>query len=90
MLDMGEPVSILELARQMIAVTDPTVSIRFTGLREGEKLHEVLLGPGEVDERPRHPLISQVQVPPLTADAVEALRSGLPWAEVLRRGGEER
>ncbi len=66
------------------------VSIRYTGLRHGEKLHEVLFGPGEVDQRPRHPLISQVRVPPLPADSVEALRSGLPWAEVLRRGGEER
>jgi FlaA1/EpsC-like NDP-sugar epimerase len=41
-LDMGEPVRILDLARKMIALTDPRVIIEFVGLRPGEKLHEVL------------------------------------------------
>ena len=39
--------------------------IEYTGLRPGEKLHEVLLGADEVDVRPHHELISQVPVPPL-------------------------
>ncbi len=49
-----------------------TVSIVYTGLRPGEKLHEVLLGAGEVDVRPIHPLISQVPVPPLRFDDARA------------------
>jgi FlaA1/EpsC-like NDP-sugar epimerase len=64
-LDMGKPVVIAEVARLLAARSDRRVSIEFTGLRPGEKLHEVLLATGEVDCRPAHPLISQVPVPSL-------------------------
>jgi FlaA1/EpsC-like NDP-sugar epimerase len=64
-LDMGAPVKILDVARQLVAAAPEPVSIEFTGLRHGEKLHEVLWGAGEVDARPMHPLVSHVEVPPL-------------------------
>ncbi len=64
-LDMGEPVKIADVARQLVAQAPRPVEIVYTGLRSGEKLHEDLFGTGEVDARPRHPLISQVQVPAL-------------------------
>jgi len=57
-LDMGKPVVIAEVARLMAARSDRRISIEFTGLRPGEKLHEVLLAEGEDDLRPSHPLIS--------------------------------
>jgi FlaA1/EpsC-like NDP-sugar epimerase len=62
-LDMGEPINIHDVARQVCA--DDPVPIEFTGLRPGEKLHEQLFGAGEQDDRPIHPLISHVSVPPL-------------------------
>lgn len=64
-LDMGKPVRIADVAQQLAALADQPIEIVYTGLRAGEKLHEVLLGGGEVDRRPFHPMISHVQVPPL-------------------------
>jgi FlaA1/EpsC-like NDP-sugar epimerase len=50
-LEMGEPVSILELARNMIGLAgyepDTDIAIEVTGIRPGEKLHEELYNPGE-------------------------------------------
>lgn len=50
-LDMGEPVRIVDLARQMIRLAgqrpDEDVKIVFTGLRPGEKLFEEILDPSE-------------------------------------------
>ena len=45
------------------------------GLRPGEKCHEVLLGADEVDNRPMHPLISHVAVPPLPIGLLAAFRN---------------
>jgi FlaA1/EpsC-like NDP-sugar epimerase len=42
------------------------------GLRAGEKVHEELFGDSETDIRPAHPLISHVQVPSVSADAIPA------------------
>ena len=64
-LDMGEPVRIADVARRLVAEAPRPVEIVYTGLRPGEKLHEVLLGADEADDRPAHPLISHVAVPPL-------------------------
>jgi len=50
-LDMGKPVRILDLARQMILLAglqpDVDIQISFTGIRPGEKLHEELFHQGE-------------------------------------------
>ncbi|WP_241984339.1 nucleoside-diphosphate sugar epimerase/dehydratase [Cryobacterium sp. Hb1] len=61
-LDMGEPVRILDIAKRMIAQSGRSIEIVYTGLREGEKLHEELVGLGETDERPLHPKISHTAV----------------------------
>ena len=51
-LDMGEPVNILEMARDIIMLTghepDSEIPIRITGLRDGEKLHEALTSEKEL------------------------------------------
>jgi FlaA1/EpsC-like NDP-sugar epimerase len=81
--DMGEPVRIVEVARQLVAQAPRPVKIVYTGLRPGEKLHEDLLGTGEVDLRPQHPLISQVPVPALAIDEVSSLLAGDDGASLL-------
>jgi FlaA1/EpsC-like NDP-sugar epimerase len=57
-LDMGEPVKIVDLARDMIELSGLEVSrdidIEFTGTRPGEKLYEELFIPGETYKRTRH------------------------------------
>lgn len=42
-LDMGEPVKIVDLAQRMIVLSGASASIEYTGLRPGEKMHEVLV-----------------------------------------------
>jgi FlaA1/EpsC-like NDP-sugar epimerase len=70
-LDMGEPVKILDVAKRMIALSGKQVEIVFTGLRVGEKLHEELTGTDEMLERPFHPLISHTLVRELPPDSLD-------------------
>ncbi|NQU36785.1 MAG: polysaccharide biosynthesis protein, partial [Actinobacteria bacterium] len=66
-LDMGEPVRITDVAQRLIRHSGQRVKIVYTGLREGEKLHEDLVSDTEQGERPFHPKITHVTVPPLAA-----------------------
>ncbi|MFC2075844.1 polysaccharide biosynthesis protein [candidate division KSB1 bacterium] len=60
-LDMGEPVRIADLARELIDLSgleaDRDIQIRYTGLRPGEKLTEELFSPDEEPQPTRHPKI---------------------------------
>lgn len=92
-LDMGEPVRIADVARQLIEASGRAgIEIEFCGLRPGEKLHEVLIGTGERDDRPFHPLVAHLSVPPLSADAVRNSYAPDTLASVLEelaRSGDE-
>jgi FlaA1/EpsC-like NDP-sugar epimerase len=70
-LDMGDPVSILELARKMIVLSgkepDVDIAIDFVGARPGEKLHEELWGAGEHVEPTPHAKIMRATRPPVDA-----------------------
>lgn len=72
-LDMGRAVKIADVARRLVAQADRPVEIVYTGLRPGEKLHEVLLGRAERDERHAHPLISHCSVPAQSPDGLGLL-----------------
>jgi len=74
-LDMGEPVSIYELAENMIRLSGKVpgrdVAIRITGVRPGEKLHEVLWNKDEDAEPTAHPKILAASQAPIDPDWLE-------------------
>jgi FlaA1/EpsC-like NDP-sugar epimerase len=83
-LDMGEPVRIVDMARDLIRLTgrrEDSVPIRFTGLRPGEKLHERLfyasetVGQTEVDKILR--VVDSAPPPKVVAGANELLQLAL-------------
>jgi O-antigen biosynthesis protein WbqV len=69
-LDMGEPIKIVDLARQMIRLAglrpDIDIAVQFTGLRPGEKLFEELFHGGEAPSPTDHPGL--LMASPRTAD----------------------
>lgn len=76
-LEMGEPVKILDVARRMISLSGAAdIEIVFTGLRAGEKLAETLFGEDEASTPTAHPMVRSVRIPPLDpthlADTVPA------------------
>ncbi|MGB6057501.1 MAG: nucleoside-diphosphate sugar epimerase/dehydratase [Microthrixaceae bacterium] len=73
-LDMGEPVKIASLAKRLIAESGKRVEIVYTGLRDGEKLHEVLFSDDELGGPSEHPLIMRVDVPSISPEDVFDLR----------------
>ena len=75
-LEMGEPVKIVDLARKMITLSGIPTDIVFTGLRPGEKLHESLYSETEEIVPTRSPKINRIVHPdlvPLTSDVVDKL-----------------
>ena len=71
-LDMGQPVRILDVAQRLADASLRPISIEFTGLRDGEKLHEALFSQHESGEQSSHPKITRVSVEPLRLDTVAA------------------
>ncbi|HEX9854722.1 MAG TPA: nucleoside-diphosphate sugar epimerase/dehydratase [Acidimicrobiia bacterium] len=89
-LDMGEPVRIVELANLLAAEVSPGIppSIEYTGLRNGEKLHEILFSADDEKLDQPHELLWRYRVPPLDPSELSALgtaRSGDDVVEALRR-----
>ena len=88
-LDMGDPMKITDLARQMIRLAglrpDKEIEIRITGLRPGEKLHEELFHGSEVLMATEHPGLKLAT--PRTADA-ELLARSLDELTVLLQQGD--
>ncbi len=72
--DMGEPVKILDLAKKMILLSEKRIEkdikIVFTGLREGEKMHEELVCNTEELKITYHPKIRVVQMSPISFNRI--------------------
>ena len=75
-LDMGKPVKIAELARQMIELSglqpEVDIEIKFVGLRPGEKLFEEINCKGEAYRPTRHPRIMRFVVAPEDSRKINA------------------
>jgi FlaA1/EpsC-like NDP-sugar epimerase len=95
MLDMGEPVKIVDLARDMIRLSGyeegTDIDIEFTGIRPGEKLFEEMFFSHEIAEPTQHPKIlrarngaSEYGTAQATNRLIEAARNGADDA-CLRR-----
>jgi FlaA1/EpsC-like NDP-sugar epimerase len=88
MLDMGEPVVIMDLARRMIRLSGrregSDVEIRVVGRRPGEKLQEELRHPEEHVEMTEHPAVSRIH--PSDEDPDDLIAEIRSLEEVARRG----
>ena len=88
-LDMGEPVKIVDLARNMIKLSgfeESEIAIEFTGLRPGEKLFEELLFDSETTLETPHP---KLRVAKARSVGVEWLERLLAWLNDSRRRSDE-
>lgn len=74
-LDMGEPVRIVDLARDMIRLSglrpDEDIHIEYTGVRPGEKLVEELASGADELSRTRHTKIAIGRIAPVQATTIE-------------------
>ncbi|MDX1489200.1 MAG: nucleoside-diphosphate sugar epimerase/dehydratase, partial [Acidiferrobacterales bacterium] len=85
-LDMGEPIKIAYLARQLILLSgrkpDEDIEVVFTGLRPGEKLYEELFHEDETRVDTEHPKILLARSRTVTKPAVETAISELRTASM--------
>ncbi|NRG44270.1 polysaccharide biosynthesis protein [Bacillus sp. CRN 9] len=75
-LDMGEPIKIVDFAKKLIQLSgysENEIEIIFTGIRLGEKLYEELLEDGEIFENQIHPKINIGKSKEGNLDAIEGL-----------------
>lgn len=89
-LDMGDPVKIVDLVRDMIRLSgyaEGDIPVEFTGLRPGEKLHEELLADREQTWPTSHPKL-RIVTAARQPDAVW-LASMLAWLREGRRASED-
>lgn len=89
-LDMGKPVKIIDVARDMIRLSglrpEEDIQVHFTGLRPGEKLFEELGTTEDRVEKTRHPKIYIGRIPKMDANVIgEGVRR---LAELARDGNE--
>jgi len=76
---MGEPVRIVDLARDLIRLSghsEKEIQIAFTGLRAGEKLYEELLADDEATTRTPHPKLRIARAREVPDNFLDEL---LPW-----------
>jgi FlaA1/EpsC-like NDP-sugar epimerase len=91
-LDMGEPLKVLDVARNLIRLSGYTtdqIRIVFTGLRPGEKLYEELLADSETTRETHHPKLRIAKTAPVDQARMASVlawldRSDIPTDEQVR------
>ena len=88
-LDMGKPVKIVDLAREMIRLSgfnETQIGIKFTGLRPGEKLYEELLANDELTQTTPHAKLRIAKaIPPIDGQWLTLVAQ---WLRQERRPSE--
>jgi len=89
-LDMGQPVKIMQLAEKLITLSGKRpyrdIEIQFTGLRPGEKMYEELFNTGEALTKTSHPRIRAAKSNSIEPDEIE--NSVDEIADLIRRCDE--
>jgi len=89
LLDMGQPIKIVQLARDLIHLhgfSEQQIPIEFTGLRPGEKMFEELLADQETTRATHHPKLRIARAREVPADLLDTL---LPWLTQGRVASED-
>jgi FlaA1/EpsC-like NDP-sugar epimerase len=85
-LDMGEPVKIVDLARDMVRLSglnEDDIKIEFTGLRPGEKLYEEVLADDENTLPTPHPKLRIAKARPVDGAELQALQDWVSQQAIL-------
>lgn len=86
-LDMGEPVKIVDLAKKLIKLSGYTVEeigIKFTGIRPGEKMYEELLNENEVHPEQVFPKIHVGKSQLIDENKLNSIINNLPQMETKK------
>jgi FlaA1/EpsC-like NDP-sugar epimerase len=84
-LDMGQPVKIVDLAKKMISLSGYStdeIRVEYTGLRPGEKLYEELLADEELTRPTHHPQLRVAKARTVDSGFLEKLQAWLDQSSI--------